>query len=62
MKDAYGFQVLEPNWHVMHTKLQRAKSIDEVGLFFSIASLGLQFFPIVFVYTLMYRLHLQVSL
>ncbi|XP_050381054.1 gamma-tubulin complex component 2 isoform X2 [Argentina anserina] len=24
------FEVLEPNWHVMHSKLQTAKSIDEV--------------------------------
>ncbi|XP_059665611.1 gamma-tubulin complex component 2 isoform X2 [Cornus florida] len=24
------FEVLEPNWHVMHTRLQTAKSIDEV--------------------------------
>lgn len=25
------FQVLEPNWHVMHDRLQTAKSIDEVS-------------------------------
>jgi gamma-tubulin complex component 2 len=25
------FEVLEPNWHVMHGQLQSAKSIDEVG-------------------------------
>lgn len=23
-------QVIEPNWHVMHNRLQTAKSIDEV--------------------------------
>ncbi|KAH9698239.1 gamma-tubulin complex component 2 [Citrus sinensis] len=26
----HWFQVLEPNWHVMHNRLQTAKSIDEV--------------------------------
>ncbi|XP_028117699.1 gamma-tubulin complex component 2-like, partial [Camellia sinensis] len=24
------FEVLEPNWHVMHNRLQTAKSIDDV--------------------------------
>ncbi|GJS65727.1 gamma-tubulin complex component 2 isoform X1 [Tanacetum coccineum] len=28
--DYLTFEVLEPNWHVMHNKLENAKSIDEV--------------------------------
>ena len=26
------FQVLEPNWHVMHDRLQSTKSVDEVSV------------------------------
>ena len=29
-KCSYVCQVLEPNWHIMHSRLQTAKSIDEV--------------------------------